>query len=229
MHRVVLICCASGCLLVDGIRPRTDSAEYPAHASSKGITIAAAALAPDRVKKLFATDLNSAGYVVLEVAIYPEPGREIDASWNDFLLKIGSDSSGVRPAAPRAIAELIDRKYNPPRRNGRGVDVYEGASVGYETGRDPVTGRQVHGVYTGTSVGVGSGGPGSYPGPMGPDPRMVRDELEKLALPEGRTTQPVAGYLYFPKPAGKVKKTVFELTYYGEDGKIRVFIPHATN
>jgi hypothetical protein len=229
MHRVVLICFAASSLVADGIRPRTDSADYPARATSKGITIAAAAVAPDRVKKLFATDLNSAGYVVLEVAIYPDSGRDIDVIWSDFLLRIDSDSSGVRPAAPRAIAAQIDRKSSPHPRTGRGVDVYESTTIGYESGRDPVTGRPVRGVYTASGVGVGSGTPGASSGPTGPDPRMVRDELEKLALPQGRTTQPVAGYLYFPKSSGKVKKTVFELTYYGEDGKIRVFIPHATN
>jgi hypothetical protein len=98
-----------------GIRPRESSADYPAHQKVSGVTVAAAVVPPDQVKKLFATDLNAGGYIVIEVAIYPEAGNEIDVSSGDFLLRVGSNPAIVRNASARAIAAALQRKSTPPR------------------------------------------------------------------------------------------------------------------
>ena len=51
------------------------------------------------MKKLFATDLNKAGYTVVEVAIYPESERPVNISSGDFLLQVGTESAAVRPVS----------------------------------------------------------------------------------------------------------------------------------
>src|SRR3954465_12896156 len=79
-----------------GIRPRATAADYPAHQSGAGVTLGAAVVPGDQVKKLFAVDLNKLGYIVVEMAVYPDANVEIAA--RDFLLRIGSDGSTVRPA-----------------------------------------------------------------------------------------------------------------------------------
>jgi hypothetical protein len=52
----------------------------------------------------------------------------------------------------------------------------------------------------------------------------MRQELNDKALPEGRTTEAIAGYLYFPKPAKPVTGA-YHLTYYGESTQIRLDLP----
>ena len=54
---------------VAGIRPRDSSADYPAHETTGGVTVAAVVVPPDTVRKIFATDLNRSGYLVAEVAV----------------------------------------------------------------------------------------------------------------------------------------------------------------
>jgi hypothetical protein len=222
--------CISGLLLADGgkgIRPRPSATDYPARETARTATVAAAMIAPGQVRKAFATDLNSGGYLVVEVAVYPQAGSEMNLARSDFLLRAGADGETVRPENGRTIAGVLARKYSPPRPTVN--DVLVSTSVGYETGTDPVTGRRASGVYTGAGVGVGVGDPGPPPPPPGvnQDPSRIEQELEDQSLPEGKTSQAVAGYLYFPKPSGKANHATYELTYYGADGQIRLRLPPA--
>jgi hypothetical protein len=220
--------CAAGVILAGdaGIRPRPSASDYPAHQTSDGIEYGAAFIPADQVARLFATDLNKAGYLVIEVAVYPEPGNEANLLARDFLLRIGSDPSTIRPVSADTIAGVV-QKQNIPRVPGpHDVSVYTASTVGYESG-----GRRNGGVlYTGAAVGVGVGEPpGAPPPPPATNPAdrdVVRQELSERALPEGRTTDPVAGYLYFPKRASaKAKGETLHLTYYGVSKEIRLDLP----
>ena len=203
----------------NGIRPRGSAADYPAHVTSDGVTIAAAVVPPAQVRKMFAADLNGMGYIVIEVAVYPETAPDADVSSGDFMLSPAGETSAVPPVSARTIAGVLDRKNSPP--HVRDTDVT--ATVGYETGTDPVTGRRVSGTYTG--VAVENGPPGTLsPPPSGPDPWTMKQELEERSLPEGKTKQPIAGYLYFPKLSKKSRGAGYELTYYGVSGKVQLSI-----
>jgi hypothetical protein len=204
----------------NGIRPRGSRADYPVHVTSDGVTIAAAVVPPAQVRKIFVADLNSVGYIVIEVAVYPETAPEVNVSSGDFMLSSAGETSAVPPVSARTIAGVLDRKNSPAR--GRDTDVT--ASVGYETGTDPVTGRRVSGTYTGVAVANGPQGTLGPP-PSGPDPWTMKQELEERSLPEGKSTQPVAGYLYFPKLSRKSRNAGYDLTYYGVNSKIRLSIP----
>lgn len=217
-----------------GIRPRGNSTDYPAHQSAKGVTIAAAAIAPEQVAKLFATDLNRGGYLVIEVAVYPEAGGaggETDILSRDFVLRIGSDPTIVRPVSGLAIAAALQRKNTPKPRQPGDVTLYPSATIGYESGT--YNGQRHSGVYTAAGVGVGIGDPG----PMGPprpastdqDRSTMQQELEDKGLPEGKATQAVAGYLYFPRPpSAKHSRSTCHLTYYAAEGQVSLAIPPPT-
>jgi hypothetical protein len=212
----------------DGIRPRASASDYPAHETVKGITIAAAAIPADQVRKLFATDLNKAGYLVFEVAIYPEQAQTADLDVGDFMLKIGSDTSMLRAASPQAIAAVLRQKNTPSA--PKNVGVYPSAGVGYESGGyDPVTGRRTHGWYTEAGVGVGSTPPQDPNAPphgsTDRDQYLTQRELEDKALPAGKMTQPVAGYLYFPKSGAKNRNAMFELDWYSDTSRVSVAVP----
>ena len=83
------------------------------------------------------------------------------------------------------------------------------ARVGYESGRNPVTGQPVHGTYSGAGVGVEHGGPSAPPdsprsGASSEDRTTLETQLRDRRLPGGKFDHAVAGYLCFPK--AKVKK-----------------------
>ncbi|MGA2185741.1 MAG: hypothetical protein ABSH47_22210 [Bryobacteraceae bacterium] len=214
----------------EGLHPRGDATDYPAHAAGAGITLGARVLRADLVRQLFVTDLNRGGYVVVELAVYPEPGKSADIVPQDFFLSQGSDENGSRAATPQAIAAMLTQSSEAQRRRpiGKDVTLYPTADVGYETGIDPMTGRRVSGTYAGGGMGVGIGGPPAAPPPPPGAVAYERDtmaqELSDKAFPEGTVTEPVAGYLYFPKPSKKAKGP-FDLTWYAPSGKVHLSVP----
>jgi hypothetical protein len=99
MQRLFCLCLTSGLLLAgdgNGIRPRGNPTDYPVHQTAGGITLAGAVIPPDVCRKIFSIDLDKAGYVVVEIAIYPEDNRSIDLASNDFMLRLGSESDATR-------------------------------------------------------------------------------------------------------------------------------------
>ena len=217
--RLAFVSAAAMGLLADGgagIRPRASAADYSAHETTGGMTVAASVVPRNQVRKFFAADLNGGGYLVVEVAIYPGAGHEPEIHADDFLLQVGANSETVRAVTPRAIVSSLVRKYEPPTPpNQGGVSVYTSSTIGYESGVDPATGQRTRGVYTGTGVAVTNAPAPPDPAATYPDPYAMEQELADQALPEGKTSTPVAGYLYFPKPSGKSKSTSAELAYYG--------------
>jgi hypothetical protein len=235
MRTVVLFALAAGLLPAadNGVRPRVAPSDYAAHQAAGGITVAAAVVPPDQVAKLFATDLNKGGYVVLEVAVYPEAGRDADVRARDFLLRAGNQGTTVRPVSADAIASILQQKNSPKPQKPPGphdITLYPTATIGYESGGyDPVTGRR-GGVYTAAGVGVAVGAPQQPPAPPRPasttrDRDTMRQELADNGLPEGRATAAVAGYLYFPKPGTLRKGDVYNVTWYGETGQMQLAVP----
>jgi hypothetical protein len=239
-----------------GIPPRAP-AGYAARQSIPGVTIAASVVPPDQLKKIFSKDLARAGYIVLEVAVYPESGATADFGSGEFTLRVGSDPTILPALTTRTVAAgekpTTVPKSKAPQLPGN-VHVYNTATIGYESGG---YGRK-GGVYTGTSTTVAVGNPGS--GPVGPDHRgcdpndptlgrnprgcppmpmpdpqqkrppdnaSLQKELEDKALPEGRTSQPVAGYLYFQfrRPSTKEKSPTYQLTWYRVGGDVRLPVP----
>jgi hypothetical protein len=232
MKRMTLIWMAAGILMArdgHGIRPRPDAADYPAHETGSGLTVAAAAISAEQVKHMFATDLSR--YIVIELAVFPEAGQDVDVFTGDFALKIGADADAIRPANPGAVAGVLQRKNTPKQGKASDVTIHPGATIGYESGTvyDPVTGRsRGGGVYTGAGVGVGVGDPGPTPPRPGSTDRdrvTMEQELEDKALPEGKSSRVVAGYLYFPRPSGKQRNALYEITYYGQSGKLKIAVP----
>src|SRR3954453_17686977 len=157
-----------------GIRPRATAADYPAHQSGAGVTLGAAVVPADQVKKLFTVDLNKLGYIVVEMAVYPDANVEIAA--RDFLLRIGSDGSTARPASPATIAGRLHSKTSPPPQLPSRVQVYGSQTVGYESAT--YGGRRAGGVYTESTVGVGIG---EQPMPV-PAPKSGKKDTDALSV-----------------------------------------------
>ncbi|HWF07105.1 MAG TPA: hypothetical protein VG297_01515 [Bryobacteraceae bacterium] len=214
-----------------GIRPRPVATDYPVRQSSQSITVGAVVIARKDVRKIFKADLNAGGYIAVEIGIFPLPGMDADISPGDFLLRTGTGEV-VRSADPGAIATALARSkdYAAPKHS----DVYTttGIDVIHGTGVDPASGRQTGRTAVGTEAGVGIGAPpGGYPYPYpsagpnagAPNVGAMEQELWEKSLPDGKTSVPVAGYLYFPKPSGRPDG--WELTMDGREGRVRLVLP----
>jgi hypothetical protein len=234
MNKLFLVSLAAGALLVrgdTGIRPRASASDYPTHQNGEGVTLAAAIVPPEQVKKLFATDLNKLGYMVVELAVYPDPDKNLEIAGRDFMLRVTPEGTTIRPVKPSVIAGQLHKKepvHSVPQQLPGNVSVHPTATIGYESGT--YNGRRTSGVYTGAGVGVGAGDPRvdqtppPSPGAKHPDSLSTQVDLEERALPEGQAHEPIAGYLYFPKPELK-KKSSLDLTWYGPAGQIRLVLP----
>lgn len=234
MRRLMLTGLAAGLLLGganSGLPPRASCSEYAGCASAKAVAIGVSALSPSEAKKVFAADLDHAGYVVFEVAIFPANGVPADLALSDFVLRAGNGAAYLQAASPDvvALAAIPDPAMRDPSPQPPGnVHVSTETTVGYSSGG---YGRK-GGVYTGEGVGVDN-----YPSPPPPPPTTnpnkdrKRDDLQHQladrALPAGPTSAPVAGYLYFPKPNRAAKSTQYQLTWSGGDTPVRVNVPAA--
>jgi hypothetical protein len=242
MKRIAVLFLSAAFLFASGspgIRPRAGAADYPVHESTEDATVAAAVIPPGDVKKIVGADLNSAGYVLVEVGVFPAAGKEVDLAPDDFTLVIDANSISERPADAEAVAAVAGKKQAPPRVTSPD-DVYTsaGVSIGRETYPDPVTGRTTSRTVTGVGGGVGVGGPPPIPcqsvycddrAPLPAPPpvssstrNQIEQELWQKSLPDGKTLKPVAGYLYFPKPSGKAKNAAWVLRWDNAGKRVKL-------
>lgn len=214
-----------------GIPPRGAPADYAVTLRTKNSSYAASLLPADEVKQIFAVDISKT-YLVFEIACYPDPNGRVKIASDDFLLKTNGNSEFVHSADAVTVASVIQQKNTPRPPGGRDVAIVPSASVGYESGTDPYTGRRVHGVYTeaGVGVGVDPGPDPRFPPPPGSSPydrQILEAQLAQKALPSGQFTTPVAGYLYFPASRAKKKSDgTYELSYLGDpSAKVQLQVP----
>src|SRR5947209_10475590 len=167
MKKLFLVSLAAGALLVhgeSGIRPRASASDYPSHQNGEGVTLAAAVVPSEQVKKLFATDLSKLGYMVVEIAVYPDPDKNLEIAARDFMLRVTPEGTTIRAVKASVIAGQLhkgkDTPSIPPQLPGN-TQVH--GTVGYESGS--YNGRRAGGVYTEAGVGVGVGQPRVEPIP----------------------------------------------------------------
>ncbi len=204
----------------DGLKPRAGAGDYASRASAGAVEIGAAVLSPDQVQKAFATELNR-GYVVVEVGVYPGRNARIDLGPGDFRLKVAGAGESVRPAGPKAIAAVLQKKASSDRE----ITLHPTVGVGYGTGPSYDGRGRTGGWSTGAGVGVGVGG-SQAPASTDDDRKAMETELAEQQLPERVVTAPVAGYLYFPLRAPKGRQPVtYELEYDSPAGRTVLRLP----
>jgi hypothetical protein len=211
----------------DGRTPRSSASDYPVHQDTATATIAAVRVSADQLNKNFPGDFSKK-YVVVEVAIYPKDGSSIEVANPDFVLKLADSES--HPDTAEEVAGLWRHHTahpDTPSTSNTHVTTETGVYVG--SGTDPNTGRR--GTTTGTYERVGvSNDPNQAPryptNTSSIDADRMEAQLSKWALPEGKTTAPVAGYLYFPVSA-KRSKGILELQYTRENATANLTLPAA--
>jgi hypothetical protein len=212
-----------------GMRPRPDAQSYAAKEQVPGATLAATALSAAQVKSAFGSDTYK-GYLVVEVAIYPDSGGSFTVSPKDFMLKIGETGELLRPSAPATVALTIDERNNPQRTPDirKRADVTMTSTIGYDSAGtyNPNTGRRQGAVYAGTEVDVSPGRtvPSQPHANKGRGFDSMEAELSDKALPEGSFSRPVAGFLYFQAPKKKASGN-YNLDYLADAGRFKLDVP----
>jgi hypothetical protein len=202
MKRALWLCAAGVLALADtGTPTRSSPSDYSAHESVRYATIAANYLTTSQVTTVFSNTVSK-NFAVVEIAVFPEPGRTFDLEALDFALKTeaGDRLYAVTPEEAAWHGKKPPSSSAPPSDATRGVNVITEAGVGYGTRTNPVTGKTDHEVVTFGGVGVDN-----RPAPPMPSQTSSADatyqlegKLRGLELQEGQTTRPVSGYLYFP-------------------------------
>ena len=203
-----------------GVQARPSAADYPVQQAVTSGTIAAAIVLPDQVGKLFSSEIAKK-YIVVEVAVYPAPGRSFDVEPPDFLLRVG-DRTSHSELPP--VGKPWQGSPAPPPTSPQ-VYTETGVIIARET--DPY-GRPVHTVGTYSGVGVATGSPAPPPPPApssGPDPYWLDQQLRAKALGRGLTPTPVAGYLYFRQSGKRRKSDTVELQYSTSNGSFGMPFP----
>jgi len=228
MHiRRLLALSAAPLLLADyqGIPPRPNSADYAAHADGATVSIGASAATSAQVQKVFGWNW-SAHYLFFEVALYPEAGQQLSVAPRDFMLRVGAGSDTVSPVDADAIVPgPKPMSTTPSAGSSSPVDVRVRETIGYSSGPGPYN----RGVYTDTQVGVAVDNRG-VPPPPPPATRTDKNfELHRALmdneLPDAKTSKPIAGYLYFPKPKVMKRGDALELRYYGASERLTLSLP----
>lgn len=194
-----------------GTAPRPAADKYAAHAVANELAIGASMLSSSDARKITTADLNKCCLVV-EVAIYPPKDGKADVSLGDFELRIDGHDDAIRPSSVEVIAGKLRGQPSAPPPD---YDASINSSVSYGTGVSPATGRPetTRTVSNGASVAFGVGGDANAKGstPAEIERRNTKLELQARSLPQGNTTVPVAGYLYFA--VEKKKNVKYELQY----------------
>jgi hypothetical protein len=172
-------------------------------------------LDPADIKEMIGDDLGG-HYIVAEIKVEPKYGKDITLDRDDFTLRTDKDGEKATPYAGSQIASGPGALIIGQEQRSQGV-----ASPGW----------------TGTRVPVVKGGGASKPKPADgakpdadkaapPEPAAqtadnpLKKTLDAKILPEGKTTEPVSGLLYFPLEKQKMKD--LELLYGGRENRIRL-------
>ncbi len=148
-------------------------------------------LDPADIKQMVGSDLGG-HYIVAEVKVEPRFGKDIVIDRDDFDLRTDKDGEKAHPFAASEIA-------------GSDVLVIGQATFTSGPGYDAGT------IYTGPEAQPGAGKATKKESPL-------EKTLTAKILPEGKTTQPVSGLLYFAMEKQKMKD--LELDYGSKDNLI---------
>jgi hypothetical protein len=167
----------------------------------------------EAVKELLGDDLGGY-YIVLAVEVTPRFGKEVNISRDDFELKTDKDGEHTTPFAPSQIAgrgALVIRETG-----GGGAAAEPSGPVWGIPGTAPIR-LPGQGTNLGSTAGPGATQATVHSGRK-EKPNPLLGLLQRKELPEGKTSRPVSGLLYFPMDKQKAKD--LELRYNVPDDKI---------
>lgn len=201
-----------------GVPPRASASDYAAKHDLSAATLAASVVPAKQVEKLFSSRIAK-DFVVVEVAVYPENGRNFDVDWFDFGLKTGDTVAHVEH--PREVAMAWPEKTGD---TNKPVTVITDTGVAYGHYSDS-TGQHRNQLGTYENVDVTNDPRSATPPNPGPDPQLVEARIQDKVLPQGHAKTPLAGYLFFPRTGKKHKGDLAELQWSKDRESARLKLP----
>lgn len=208
---------ASGLLAQGGADPKPKPEDYEAHAQSR-----AAAIGADFMVHSFSGQgvmYVAPDYLVVEVALYPPKGSEIDVQPMAFGLRL----NGKRTLEPAGISLVQSSLEHPEWRQAPHLEAAAGTEGGgVILGAPPPQRVPGQAPQTGTSQPLPGPDEDPIAGGVTRMPRVTAEELlVQTALPQVKARAAVSGYLYFPYrgKAGSLKSV--ELLYQDAVVKLR--------
>lgn len=185
-----------------GTQPRAAAADYPVHAAAGGVAIGAEYLVhsfSSGGQTFFVPD-----YLVVEVAVFPPKGKEIQLSSGQFMLRINGKKDAIFPQPAGFVAASLkypDWEYPRSVEGGIGVgptDIILGRRP--QEPRFPGDRRESQ-----RRAPPVTQAPGRVPSAVEKEQTQTPAEAAvESAMPEGACGRPVSGNLYF-RFQGKTK------------------------
>src|SRR5215469_4087583 len=94
-----------------GVDPRPSVADYPAHTGNDAVSVGAVVISGPDQRKSLGVDW-SPNYLIVEVALYPEPGHTLTVAPRDFMLRAGDER--VPPVDAETIVPYPRTSTNGP-------------------------------------------------------------------------------------------------------------------
>lgn len=179
-----------------GTIPKASAGLYLVHADHNGTRIGAALMSPDEVRRVFGSDVDRS-CIIVEVALYPPDDKERKVLLSDFSLRIAGTGIAVKPST----ATVVAANWRQQLRMQQDVKTELDGEVAFGPGLVHLEGQ----------VRFEKVDSPAYPASE-KDAATLEAELTDKGLPEGKTSSPVAGYLYFPVLQRK-KHTTLQLDY----------------
>jgi hypothetical protein len=214
--RWILFAAAAACFAqTPGTVPKPKAEEYEVHSRAGRTGVGAEYMVHSfsSGEQVYLVD----GYLVVEVALYPPKGMEVQVRSSDFALRINGAKRPLGTASPQMVVADMKR---PAWRQGPHLEA--GAGMG-NTG--VVLGRPAPAQLPGGPPATGPTpprAPDSTPGGIErPEPEKAEDVLLRTALPQGDFEGAVSGYLYFPYKGKSTKVRSVDLLCYGLTLKLK--------
>lgn len=197
LSRWSLFLVASALAFGQGTATRPKAGDYPVRVKAAGFELAAEYLVHSLPSPKGAFFVND--YLVIEVAVFPDPKTAAQISAQNFVLRINGKKTTLLTQAPGMVAASLkypDWEQRPTLVGQAGI-----GDGGIIVGRPPVTDR-----FPGDPTQQQSRLPRAPRVPDQSRPEAVEREPEepiekvcqRLALPEGSLEAPASGYLFFP-------------------------------
>jgi len=200
----------AGCLLLPGAADKTVCSATGEN--DDAVVTVTLHLDPAGIKQMVDSDLGG-HFVLAEVKVAPKYGKEIAVSRDDFLLLDTDRNDRSKPFAANQIA-------------GPAVIIQRGPLDTDSTQKKPRPRPSLTGPF---GIGGGASGPSADTARTDPSQVKVHEEdgekngpleraLDPRMLPEGKTTRPAEGLLFFAMEKPRMKD--LELTYGGKLNRI---------
>ena len=207
MRWTLIFLCAPVLLAQGGTDPKPKPADYEAHGQARTVAIGAEFLIHSFSGQ--GVTYLAPDYLVVEVALYPPKGSEMQVQAGTFALRL----NGRKPLSPASTSMVAGSLHHPEWRETPRLEAGAGVGDGAVILGAPRP-QSIPGQPPRSTTPLPAPGEDPLAGGVSRAPRVTADELlVQTAFPEGTHHAAVSGYLYFPYKGKAGSLKTVELLY----------------